>query len=228
MKLLALQCAAMIILAQTAFASGAAPSMPSVSIQAGVQGKLVSEQIILCLGDSLTEGYGVPEESNWPALMQEHLKKSVGPAVKVVNSGISGATSASGPSRLKWHLKGKDKPDIMVLALGANDGLRGQDVGAMKKNLANTIKMAQDAGIKTVLAGMKIPPNYGKDYAANFEKTFEELAREFNIPLIPFLLDGVAANKDLNLPDGIHPNPKGYEIVVQNVLKVVEPLLKKS
>jgi acyl-CoA thioesterase-1 len=204
----------------------AQPAPQGVAIGAGVQGKPVAEQMILCLGDSLTEGYGVPEEKNWPALLQEQLKKTSGPAVRVVNSGISGATSASGPSRLKWHLKGKDKPAFMILALGANDGLRGQDVAAMKQNLAKTIAMAQEAGIKTILAGMKIPPNYGKDYAASFEKVFPDLALEYKIPLIPFLLDGVAANKDLNLPDGIHPNPQGYEIVVRNVLKVVEPLLK--
>ncbi len=181
------------------------------------------DHIILCLGDSLTEGYGVPIEKSWPSLLQEHLKKQ---NVKVLNSGISGATSASGPSRLKWHLKSPEKPDIMILALGANDGLRGQPVAAMKENLSKTIIMAKDAGIRPVLAGMRIPPNYGQVYADSFEKVFIDLAKEHSITLIPFLLDGVAAQKDLNLPDGIHPNPKGYEIVIKNVLKVVEPMLK--
>lgn len=181
--------------------------------------------VILCLGDSLTEGYGVPEESSWPTLLQTHFDKS-GKSVKVINSGISGATSASGPSRLKWYLKGEQKPKIMILALGANDGLRGQAVAGMKVNLANTIKIAKEAGITTVLAGMKIPPNYGLDYANAFEKAFIDLANEHKIELIPFLLDGVAAHKELNLGDGIHPNPKGYEIVIKNILKTVEPMLK--
>lgn len=183
------------------------------------------ETVILCLGDSLTEGFGVPQESSWPALLQSHLDKS-GKTVKVINSGISGSTSASGPSRLKWYLKGDKKPQIMILALGANDGLRGQEVAGMKNNLAKTITMAKAAGIKTVLAGMKLPPNYGQDYANAFEKTFTDLAKELKIELIPFLLEGVAAHKDLNLPDGIHPNPKGYEIVIKNVLKTIEPMLK--
>jgi len=181
------------------------------------------ERVILCLGDSLTEGYGVPIETSWPSLMQEQLKTT---GVKVLNSGISGATSASGPSRLKWHLKSPDKPDIMILALGANDGLRGQAVASMKENLSKTIIMAKEAGIRPVLAGMRIPPNYGQAYADSFQKVFVDLAKEHNIALIPFLLEGVAAQKDLNLPDGIHPNPKGYEIVLKNVLKVIEPMLK--
>lgn len=208
------------------------PVVPAVDANGSAlttQGKPVKEKIILCLGDSLTEGYGVPEDKNWPTLLQEQLRRSVGPTVKVVNSGISGATSASGPSRLRWHLKGANKPDIMILALGANDGLRGQDVKAMKENLTKTITMAKEAGIpRIVIAGMKIPPNYGAEYAANFEKTFVDLAAEHKLTMIPFLLDGVAAVKDLNLADGIHPNAKGYEIVVQNVLKIIEPLLKDS
>lgn len=181
------------------------------------------ERIILCVGDSLTEGYGVPSEKSWPSLMQERLAKE---NVKVLNSGISGATSASGPGRLKWHLKSPDKPEIMILALGANDGLRGQPVASMKDNLSKTIVMAKEAGIRPVLAGMRIPPNYGQEYANAFEKVFVDLAKEHSIALIPFLLDGVAARKDLNLPDGIHPNPEGYEIVIKNVLQIIEPMLK--
>jgi acyl-CoA thioesterase-1 len=181
------------------------------------------EHIILCLGDSLTEGYGVPIEKSWPSLMQEHFAKQ---NVKVLNSGISGATSASGPGRLKWHLKSPEKPEIMILALGANDGLRGQPVASMKENLSKTIVMAKESGIRPVLAGMRIPPNYGQEYADAFEKVFVDLAKEHSIGLIPFLLDGVAARKELNLPDGIHPNPDGYKIVIKNVLQIVEPMLK--
>ncbi len=206
---------------QTSFLLIGLFSASAVAQTAGVQKP--KEQVILCLGDSLTEGYGVPIEKSWPSLLQEHFSKQ---NVKVLNSGISGATSASGPGRLKWHLKSPEKPDIMILALGANDGLRGQPVASMKDNLHKTIVMAKEAGIRPVLAGMRIPPNYGQDYADAFEKVFVDLAKEHSIALIPFLLDGVAAQKDLNLPDGIHPNPKGYEIVIKNVLKVIEPMLK--
>lgn len=195
------------------------------AVGAPVKSTAPAETVILCLGDSLTEGYGVPQENSWPTLLQNQLEKS-GKHVRVINSGISGATSASGPSRLKWYLKGDKKPDIMILALGANDGLRGQEVSGMKNNLKKTIEMAKTAGIRTVLAGMKIPPNYGQDYANAFEKAFPDLAKQLNIELIPFLLDGVAARKELNLADGIHPNPAGYEIVIKNVLKTIEPMLK--
>ena len=174
--------------------------------QAPTAAQKPKEHIILCLGDSLTEGYGVPIEKSWPSLMQERLAKQ---NVKVLNSGISGATSASGPGRLKWHLKSPEKPEIMILALGANDGLRGQPVASMKENLSKTIVMAKDAGIRPVLAGMRIPPNYGQAYADAFEKVFVDLAKEHSITLIPFLLDGVAARKDLNLPDGSIQTHKG-------------------
>ena len=183
-----------------------------------------SKKTILFLGDSLTEGFGVEKNQSFPALFDKKLKEEGFLKVKVVNAGIGGSTSASARSRLNWFLR--SKPDIIVLALGGNDGLRGLSTSEMKKNLAATIRLALSNHITVVLAGMKIPPNYGKKYTKDFEQVFPALAKEFSIPLIPFLLDGVAGERDLNLPDGIHPNPEGHKLIVQTVWKYLHPLLR--
>jgi acyl-CoA thioesterase-1 len=177
---------------------------------------------ILCLGDSLTEGYGVAKSDAWPAVAEAILRaKKID--VALVNAGVSGSTSASAKSRLTWHLKSKVKYDWMILALGANDGLRGQPVKGIKQNLQGAVEAARAAGIKKIiLAGIQVPPNYGKNYAADFFALYPELAKNMKLPLIPFLLEGVAANPELNLPDGIHPNAKGHKIVAQNVAKFIE------
>lgn len=177
---------------------------------------------ILFLGDSLTEGYQLSKAEAYPALIEKTLKPRF-PQIKVINGGVSGATTASGPKRLDWYFKAK--PDIIVLALGANDGLRGLTVEQAEKNLTDVITKSQEKGIKVVLAGMKIPSNYGADYRTNFEKIYERLAKKYKLTLIPFLLEGVAAEPSLNLPDGIHPNAKGHEIMAKTVLKYLEPLL---
>ena len=177
---------------------------------------------IVCLGDSLTEGYGVAPEESYPSLLEARLSK-LGYRARVVNAGVSGATSASAVPRLRWQLRAR--PDLLVLALGANDGLRGVAPTATRRNLEAAIEMAKGAGVRVVLAGMRLPPNYGPEYIAAFEGIFPELARQHALPLIPFLLDGVAADPTLNLADGIHPNPAGYRIVVENVLETLLPLL---
>lgn len=177
---------------------------------------------VLFLGDSLTEGYQLSKAEAYPALVEKALKPRF-PQIKVINGGVSGATSASGPKRLDWYLKAK--PDIIVLALGANDGLRGLTVEQAEKNLIEVITKSQEKGIRVVLAGMKIPSNYGADYRTNFEKIYERLAKKYKLTLIPFLLEGVAAEPSLNLPDGIHPNAKGHEIMAKTVLKHLEPIL---
>jgi acyl-CoA thioesterase I len=179
-------------------------------------------QTILFLGDSLTEGYQINKEEAYPSIIEKTLK-TTRPDLKVINGGVSGATSASGVKRLDWYLKAS--PDIMVLALGSNDGLRGTKIEVMEKNLSAIIEKAQKAGIKVILAGQKMPANMGTAYGMNFESVFPRLAKKFNIPLIPFLLDGVGAVPRYNLPDGIHPNPKGHEIMARTVLKVLEPQL---
>ncbi len=173
--------------------------------------------VIVALGDSLTEGYGLTKEESYPALLQERLQRSY-PGVRVINAGVSGSTSASAESRLKWQLK--NKPHMLFLALGANDGLRGLSVEAMKKNLEKTIELAQTNKVHVILAGMKIPMNYGEDYRSKYEAVFGELAKRYKVDYVPFLLDGVATNKDLNLPDGIHPNSAGYKIIADKLLPV--------
>jgi len=179
---------------------------------------------IVCLGDSLTEGYSLSPEQAWPALLEQSLRKRSWPDVQVVNAGVSGSTSASAVSRLTWQLR--TKPDVLVLALGANDGLRGIDPAETKKNLGAAIDLAKTNGITVLLAGMKLPPNYGNAFTASYEATFQSLASEKNVKLIPFLLEGVAADPALNLSDGLHPNAAGYVIVARLVEQYLVPVLE--
>jgi acyl-CoA thioesterase-1 len=177
---------------------------------------------IVCLGDSLTEGYGLAPEQAYPSRLESGLRER-GYAVRVVNAGISGSTSASAVSRLRWQLR--SGPDWVVIALGGNDGLRGVDVATTKANLAQAIEVAKQAGVRVLLAGMKLPPNYGRDYTDAFEAIFPALAEEHEVPFLPFLLEGVAADPALNLPDGIHPNARGSAIVARHVQRALAPLL---
>ncbi len=192
----------------------------------GTLGIAQATTTIVFLGDSLTEGYGLEKSEAFPYLFEQALKAKGYKDIKVINAGISGSTSASALSRVKWYLR--IKPTILVLALGANDGLRGLDPQAMKKNLAMAIKLALERNIQVVLAGIKIPPNYGIQYTKEFEAVYPQLAEEFKIPFIPFLLDGVAARPEMNLPDGIHPNSRGHQIIARHVLENLLPLLPKS
>jgi acyl-CoA thioesterase-1 len=178
-----------------------------------------SPQKILFIGDSLTAGYGLELEQAFPALIEQVLIKK-GKQIKVINAGESGASSASAYPRLKWFIK--QEPSLIILALGSNDGLRGQAIEQIKENLTKAIKLAQEKKIKLVLVGMQMPPNYGKDYTNQFRSLYGELAKQFNIPLVNFLLEGVAGKSDLNLPDGIHPNAAGHKIMAQTVLNVIE------
>lgn len=202
---------------------GLSPAAASAT-DAAPPGSEAGSPRIVCLGDSLTEGYGLAPEQAWPDLLQVALRRESWPHAEVINAGVSGSTSASAVSRLKWQLR--HKPDILVLALGANDGLRGIAPDETRKNLAAAIDLAQSSGIVVLLAGMKMPPNYGPEYTRQFEATFTELATEKHVALIPFLLDGVAADPALNLPDGIHPNANGYEIVARTVARYLRPLLE--
>ncbi len=176
-------------------------------------------ETILFLGDSLTEGYQLEKEEAYPALVEKELKKHH-PDIKVINGGVSGATSASGLKRLDWYLK--SRPDIMVLALGANDGLRGMKVHETEKNLSLVIEKARTRRIKVILAGMKMPTNMGETYRNQFESIFLKLSKKYSLKLIPFLLEGVGGKPEYNLPDGIHPNSKGHEVMARTVLKILE------
>ena len=180
---------------------------------------------ILALGDSLTEGYGVEKEEAYPFLLEEALREKGHKSLKVINAGISGSTTASARSRLKWYLRAK--PAIMILALGGNDGLRGLSVENMKKKLGETIELARSKNIRVLLAGMQMPLNYGPVYTTAFKNAFFELSEKYRIPMIPFLLKDVGGVQEHNLEDGIHPNPEGHRIVMGNVLEHLLPMLKK-
>lgn len=177
---------------------------------------------LLVLGDSLTEGYGIAKAAAYPDLLEKKIKAS-GKNWIVINAGISGSTTASGPGRLKWQLK--SKPDLMILALGANDGLRGLDPKATEKNLAATIELAKKEKIPIILAGMLLPPNYGADYRKKFEEIYINLAKKYQVKKIPFLLEGVAGKPELNLADGIHPNEKGHQIMADMIYTHIKDLL---
>ena len=177
---------------------------------------------IVAFGNSLTAGLGVSPDQSYPSLLQERLDKA-GYHYQVINAGVSGDTTAGGLRRIDWVLK--SHPAIVIVELGANDALRGQPLAAMYSNLDMIISRLQDAETAVVLAGMKIPPNYGQEYTAGFSSMFEQLAREHGITLIPFLLEGVAAQPELNQADGIHPTAAGYQIVADTVMKALEPLL---
>ena len=181
-------------------------------------------KVILFYGDSLTAGNGLSVDEAFPALIQKKLTAD-GKAVKVINAGLSGETSAGGLARLDWVLR--QPIDIVVLELGANDGLRGLPLDQTEKNLQAIIdKMkAKNPAVKIIVAGMMVPPNMGPDYTTKFQKIFPDLAKKNKAALIPFILQDVAGNEKLNNPDGIHPNVEGHKIVAKTVLKILEPLL---
>ena len=181
------------------------------------------EFTVLFLGDSLTEGLGLEESESFPSLIDQRLKAEGKAGIRIINGGVSGSTSASGLSRLQWFIR--SRPDLMVLSLGANDGLRGLDVVEMKANIARTIEFAQANGVEVALTGMLIPPNYGPEYTQAFAQVFPDLAAQYNLPLMPFLLEDVAAVTELNQGDGIHPNAEGAKIVAENVYEFLLPLL---
>ena len=174
---------------------------------------------VVILGDSISAGLGVEPEQAFPFLVQDMLKQKGFAFVKITNGSISGSTMAGATSRLKWYLK--TKPDILVLALGANDGLRGLSTDLMTQNLEKAIILAKKNGIKVILAGMKIPPNYGAEYAKAFESSFVSLAQKHDLPFIPFILKDVAGKSFLNQADGIHPNPEGHKIIATTVFDIL-------
>ena len=177
----------------------------------------------MAFGDSLTAGLGVAQQEAYPAQLEERLHAR-GYPYRVVNSGVSGETTAGGLRRLDWVIKAR--PEIVILELGANDGLRGVPLEETRANLSRMIKRLQAARIQVILAGMRLPPNYGPMYTTGFSNLFFELGREYKVPFIPFFLEGVAARPELNQEDGLHPTPEGYQQVVDNVLPVLLPLLR--
>jgi acyl-CoA thioesterase I len=183
-----------------------------------------TERIVVAFGDSLTAGLGVMPDDSYPAQLQARLRAE-GYGYRVVNAGASGDTTAGGLRRVDWALK--NKPDIVIVALGANDAMRGQDLASVRVNLDGIVARFQKAGARVLLAGMEVPPNYGARYTTDFRRLYVEVARKRGAAFMPFLLDGVAGNPRLNQGDGIHPTADGYRIVVDHLWPYLEPLLTR-
>lgn len=193
--------------------------IPALSLGADV---VDNRPRIVAFGDSLTAGLGVATEDTYPARLQRRLDEQ-GLRYRVINAGVSGDTTAGGVRRVEWVLK--SHPDLVILELGGNDGLRGLNVQETKANLERIIRRCQEASVTVVLAGMKLPPNYGADYTKAFEAIYPALAKRYRVRLIPFFLDGVAGSASLNQADGIHPTSEGYRIITEKVLEQITPLL---
>jgi acyl-CoA thioesterase-1 len=178
--------------------------------------------VIVAFGNSLTAGLGVPLEQSYPARLQQTLH-AAGYAHRVINAGVSGETTAGGLRRVDTVLAWQ--PAIVILELGANDGLRGIGLPQIRDNLDRMIRRLQAAKVTVVLAGMKLPPNYGPTYTDRFAAMYTQLARERGVALIPFFLDGVAARPELNQPDGIHPTAEGYRVIVERIWPLLRPVL---
>lgn len=179
----------------------------------------------MALGDSLTAGYGLPDDAAFPARLQSALADR-GYDVAVLNAGVSGDTTAGGLARLDWALA--DDPDLALVELGANDGLRGIDPAATRENLAGILDRLTAEGIPTLLAGMYAPPNLGREYGAAFNGLYPALAETYDVPLYPFFLEGVATDPALNQGDGIHPNAEGVAVIVERIVPYVVDLIEAS
>ncbi len=206
-----------------AVASEVAPPIEATKSDAAIN--------ILFLGDSLTEGYGVPKDKAYPTIVVERLneyfnQRRMAKRVAALYGGVSGSTSASALSRLRWFLK--VKPRILFLAIGANDGLRGVPASVMEKNLEATIELAKKEGMKIVLAGMRLPPNYGKKTGEEFAAVYSRLAKKYDLTFVPFLLANVGGEKNLNIEDGIHPNEKGHAKIAEMLLPTLENILTEG
>ena len=182
-----------------------------------------SEPILLVFGDSLSAAYRMDEQEGWVALLAQRIEEQNLP-IQVLNNSVSGETTAGGLSRLPATLEAH-KPDIVILELGGNDGLRGLPIVEMRKNLEIMLQQIQDSGAQVILAGIQIPPNYGSRYTNPFAAQFPELAQELDIALIPFLLEGIMENRDLVQDDGIHPRAEAQPLVLENVWETLEPIL---
>ncbi len=183
------------------------------------------QRVILALGDSLTAGYGLTQQDSFPARLQAALR-AAGVDARVVNAGVSGDTSAGALRRVDWLMA--QKPDLVIVEFGGNDGLRGLDPAETLRNLEGVIVKVRRHGARVLLAGMLAPPNLGRDYGAAFNAVFPELAKRHKVDFYPFFLDGVAAKPALNLADGIHPNAKGVSVIVERILPYVRRALGEA
>ena len=182
------------------------------------------ERVIVAFGDSLTAGLGVPADQAYPAVLAAKLKAE-GYPYRVVNAGVSGDTTAGGLRRLDWALR--LAPEIVIVELGTNDALRGQDLATVRSNLDQIVGRFQAAGSRVLIAGMRLPPNYGLRYTTEFQRMYEDVAKQRRAPLMPFFLDGVGGNQRLNQADGIHPTAEGYRIIVDRLWPYLKPFLSR-
>jgi acyl-CoA thioesterase-1 len=181
------------------------------------------EPLVIFLGDSLTAGRGLPADSAFPALVAK-MSSEKGRPMRVVNAGVSGDTTSGGLERVSWLLN--QKPDLLVVGLGANDAFRGQPVDRIEANLRTIVERAKASGVRVLLLGMRVPTNYGPDYTEAFAAIYPRVAKSERVDLMPFLLDGVGGHPDLNFDDGIHPNEQGERMVAANVFVYVDRALK--
>lgn len=182
----------------------------------------VKEKTIVVIGDSIADGYGVKKEQAYPEVAAKLLRDG-GHQVKMINGGISGSVTAEADRRVTWFLK--SKPDIIVLELGGNDGLKGTPANVIEKNLSSAIELAQKNGVKVLILGMRVYTNLGPGYSKEFEAIFPRLAKKYKTALVPFVLEDVAMKKELNQSDMKHPNAEGHALVAKRVAKALEPLL---
>ena len=194
-----------------------------VALLSVAAGEARGEGVVVALGDSLTAGLGVAADEAFPARLQARLRAE-GYDYRVVNAGVSGDTTAGGLRRVDWALRAH--PDVVIVALGANDGLRGQSPQAIRANLEEIVEWLQASGARVLLVGMRLPPNYGAEYTKEFEAVFPAVARRAKIALMPFLLDGVAADPRLNQADGIHPTAAGQQMIADRLWPYLRSLLR--
>lgn len=186
---------------------------------------LAANPVILVFGDSLSAGYGLAQHQGWVSLLEKKIDTEHYPYT-VINASISGETTSGGLSRFASTLA-KTRPSIVILELGANDGLRGLPVKNMANNLQSMVEQSKKAGAKILLLGMKIPPNYGPKYSQSFSETYTQLSKDQKVSLVPFMLENVAAKRELIQDDGLHPNLHGQPIILENIWPSLKPLLKK-
>ena len=203
--------------------SGEAPPLVAAEPVPGSEPPADRLPLVVFLGDSLTAGLGVGEAEAFPEQVRLRLA-AAGVAVRIVNAGVSGDTTAGGRARLDWLLR--QRPDVLVVGLGANDGLRGLELDETEANLRAIVAGAREAGARVLLLGMLLPPNYGPEYTSGFEAIFPRLARETGVPLVPFLLADVAGIAELNQADGIHPTAEGHRLMAGNVAPALRELLE--
>jgi acyl-CoA thioesterase-1 len=208
-------------LSEPAFAEPASAGSPDAGNTAGAD----TRPVILILGDSISAAYAMEQSESWPALLANRLDEN-GYAFRVFNSSITGDTTEGGLSRLS-RLLASQKPAVVIIELGGNDGLRGLSLDVTRNNLRSMITQSQQAGAEVVIAGIQLPPNYGQTYTERFSAMFGELSAEYKTALIPFILDGIALDPALMQDDGIHPNVQAQPLVLGHVWTALEPLLRR-